>query len=232
MGTMDNSVNKPEVAAEPAAKRVTQRWPLISGAGALVLAVVLGALIVLRGGGRPLWIDNEWLAELVEHRSAFWDVPSLVMNYVGAGIIGVFVIPILIVVILVLIKRPWAAGYYLLATLIGSGLVQLLKHLFGRARPDEILVTSDFGSFPSGHVANAAVMATSLGIIFPKVWVWVLGVIYTVVMLLSRTYLGAHWLSDTIGGMLLGVGVAIVLWAPFAAKLNGERHLAPAQRRS
>jgi membrane-associated phospholipid phosphatase len=227
---MDDSVKRPEVAAEPAAKRVTQRWPLISGTAALIVVVAVGALITLRGNGRPLWIDNEWLAELVEHRSTFWDVPSLVMNYIGAGIIGVFVIPILMMAFLLLIKRPWAAGYYLLATLVSSGLVQLLKHLFGRARPDEILVISDFGSFPSGHVANAAVMATTLAIIFPKVWVWVAGVVYTVIMLLSRTYLGAHWLSDTIGGMLLGAGVAFILWAPFAAKLNGERRLAPAKR--
>ncbi|MGO4689750.1 phosphatase PAP2 family protein [Glaciibacter sp. 2TAF33] len=227
---MDSSVSKPEVAAEPAAKRVSARWPLISGFSALALAVAIGALITLREKGKPLWIDVEWLQELVEHRSPFWNVPSLVMNYIGAGIIGVFVVPVLIVAILLFIKRPWAAGYYLLATLVSSGLVQLLKHLFGRARPEDILVISDFGSFPSGHVANAAVMATTLAIIFPKTWVWVAGAVYTVIMLLSRTYLGAHWLSDTIGGMLLGVGVAVALWAPFAAKLNGERHLAPAKR--
>jgi membrane-associated phospholipid phosphatase len=228
---MDSGASKPEVAAEPAARRVSARWPLISGFSALILAVTIGALITLRENGKPLWVDNEWLEELVEHRSPFWDVPSLVMNYVGAGIIGVFVVPLLILAVLLFIKRPWAAGYYLLATIASSGLVQLLKHLFGRARPDDILIVSDFGSFPSGHVANAAVMATTLAIIFPKVWVWVAGVVYTLIMLLSRTYLGAHWLSDTIGGMLLGAGVAIALWAPFAAKLNGERHLAPATRR-
>jgi len=42
----------------------------------------------------------------------------------------------------------------------------------------------------------------------------------------SRTYLGAHWLTDTIGGLLLGAGVVIVLWAPFAAKLDGENTIA------
>ncbi|HZK59394.1 MAG TPA: phosphatase PAP2 family protein, partial [Cryobacterium sp.] len=50
---------------------------------------------------------------------------------------------------------------------------------------------------------------------------------WVAVMMLSRTYLGAHWLSDTVGGLLLGIGVAIVVWAPLAAKLDGEHRLAP-----
>jgi undecaprenyl-diphosphatase len=86
-----------------------------------------------------------------------------------------------------------------------------------------MIVTSDFGSFPSGHVANAATIAVALGVIVPRVWVWVLGAVYTVLMAISRTYLGAHWLSDTIGGLLVGAGVALVLWAVFAARLERER---------
>jgi undecaprenyl-diphosphatase len=41
-------------------------------------------------------------------------------------------------------------------------------------------------------------------------------------MAVSRTYLGAHWLSDTIGGILLGAGVAVIVWAPLAYKLAEE----------
>jgi undecaprenyl-diphosphatase len=93
-----------------------------------------------------------------------------------------------------------------------------------------MLVVSDFGSFPSGHVANAATMAMCVFIIFPRLWVALAGSGYTIVMLLSRTYLGAHWLTDTVGGLLLGAGVAIVLWAPAAAKLGGERELAARRR--
>ncbi len=60
-------------------------------------------------------------------------------------------------------------------------------------------------------------------------WTWQkavygdVGAAYVVLMLLSRTYLGAHWLTDTLAGMLIGAGVAIIVWAPFAVKLWQER---------
>ena len=87
---------------------------------------------------------------------------------------------------------------------------------------------SDIGSFPSGHVANAATLAVALALILGRTWVWYVGAIYTVAMALSRTYLGAHWLSDTIGGALLGAGIAIIVWAPLASRLNRERKPRPA----
>ena len=224
-GEMTNP-QPPERAADPAARRVSRRWPVISGLSALALAALLGIVVVVRSNGLALEVDTEWMDEVIEHRSPIWEIPSLFMNALGGGLFGVLIVPFVITLVIVLIKRPWAAGYYLVATVVSAGGVQLLKQLFGRARPEDMLVTSDFGSFPSGPVANAATMAVCLAIIFPRLWVVLAGAAYTIVMLLSRTYLGVHWLTDTVGGLLLGAGVAVVLWAPVAAKLNGERELA------
>jgi membrane-associated phospholipid phosphatase len=61
-----------------------------------------------------------------------------------------------------------------------------------------------------------------LCIVFWRAWLWAAASVYTVLMMLSRTYLGVHWLSDTVAGLLLGAAVAVILWAPLAARLRQE----------
>ena len=108
-----------------------------------------------------------------------------------------------------------------------TGAVQLLKHLFGRVRPEDIIVLSDAGSFPSGHVANAATLATVAVILFPRLWVLIVAGAWVFTMAFSRTYLHAHWLTDTIGGALVGIGVALLVAVPFAVPLARERGALP-----
>ncbi len=210
--------------------RATSWWLPISGGTALVAALGLGLVVTLRAS--PYGLDAEWMEEITEHRSAVWLVPSLVMNTVGGGILGVFIIPFLTTVLLAVFARPWGAVYFLVATVVSAAIVHLLKAAFARARPVDILVNVDAGSFPSGHVANAATMAVALALIVGRAWVWYAGSVWVVLMALSRTYLGAHWVSDTVGGALLGAAVAVMLWAPFAARLGTESWRLPRRRAS
>lgn len=202
------------------ARTVSRLWPLVSGAVVVALVVAGGLLIMARSAAPE--VDIEWMAEIVEHRSPFWQVPALVMNFLGGGWFATYLVPLVIVGVLCLVRRFWAALYFAAATGLSVGLVQLLKHLLGRARPIDQLVASDAGSFPSGHVANAATMAAVLVLIFWRVWVWAAAALYTALMMLSRTYLGVHWLTDTIGGLLLGAAVAVIVWAPLADRLRRE----------
>jgi len=208
---------------EARAKRLGRRAPLVAGIVAVLMAALLGVVIMARSDGLPFEFDEEWAEEVFEARGPVGDVFAFFMNDLGGGVFGVFVVPIVIAVVLLVCRRPWGALYFLLASIVSAGVVQLLKNLFGRARPEDILVHSDFGSFPSGHVANAATIAVAIGVIVPIVSVWIAGAAYTVLMAVSRTYLGAHWLSDTLGGLLIGAGAALVLWAVFATQLERER---------
>lgn len=204
------------------ARRATRHWPWISGVVAVAVAVGLGSLILIRQNG-PFLFDRAWMGEVLEHRTIWFDIPAFALNFIGGGWFSWIVIPLGTILALVLFKRRWAALYYAIAVLLSVVSVQILKAVFERPRPEDILVVSDPGSFPSGHVANAATIAVSLALIFSRVWVWYVGAIYTVAMALSRTYLGAHWLSDTIGGALIGAGIAVIVWAPLASRLNRDR---------
>jgi undecaprenyl-diphosphatase len=72
-------------------------------------------------------------------------------------------------------------------------------------------VASDFGSFPSGHTANAATIAVVVWVLFPRVWTAVAGVLWVVAMALSRTVLSVHWATDTLGGALAGAAAVFLL---------------------
>ncbi len=204
---------------------VARRWPLVSAGAALGLVVVLAVVIVYREKDKPFGFEIEWMSEIIEHRSALWTTPALIFNFFGGGIFAVAVVPALVIVALLVWRRPWAALYFAIAAASSAAVVQLLKVLIGRPRPLDALVQADFGSFPSGHSANAALIAATMAIIFPRTWVWAAGAVYTVAMMISRTYLGAHWISDTIGGLLVGAGVAVIVWAPFALRLYREKRM-------
>ncbi|MGR0321113.1 phosphatase PAP2 family protein [Agromyces sp. ZXT2-3] len=209
-------------AREERTEHVGRFVPFAAGIASVVIAVVLGLIILLRA--ETLFeVDEEWAEDVFTLRGPIGDVFAFGMDALGGGIMGVFVVPITIAVVLLVLRRPWAALYFVVASAASALVVQVLKNLFGRARPEDILVISDFGSFPSGHVANAATIAVTLGIIWPRTWVWVAGGIYTLLMAISRTYLGAHWVTDTIGGALVGAGAALLVWTLFAQKLERER---------
>jgi len=204
----------------PVVQRVSRRWPLVSGVVAILLAASLGAIIAVRGN-TPFEGDLEWMEEILEHRNPFWEVPSLVMNFLGGGWFA-FALPAAIAIALCVRRWFWSALFLAASSVASALLVQVLKGVIGRPRPEEMLVVSDFGSFPSGHAANAATLAVCLGLIFWRAWVWVAGACYVILMMLSRTYLGVHWVSDTVGGVLVGVAVALIVWAPLAHKLRRE----------
>ncbi|MFE4468943.1 phosphatase PAP2 family protein [Leifsonia sp. NPDC056824] len=218
-----NAIEEVVASDAPAEVKIARLWWVVSGAAALVFVILLATVIFYRQADKPFPFELAWMNAMVTVRAPSWTVPALVLDQVGGGISSIVYVPLTIIGGLLLWRRPWAALYYVIAAVTSGVIVTVIKTLVGRPRPTAILVQPDFGSFPSGHSATAALIATTLAIIFWRRWVWIAGLIYTLLMMLSRTYLGAHWILDTVGGMLVGVGVGIILWAPFALRLYRER---------
>lgn len=200
------------------------RWrrpaAIAAGAGAAA-TLLLGLLVRIRIIDEE--VDAEWMEEVLEMRGPFWEAVSRVFDFLGGGWFAIWVVPLGAAVVLLLLRRPWSAGLVIVVSAGSAGIVQLLKALYGRARPEDILLSLDNGSYPSGHVANAATLAVLLAVLTARWWVAVAGAVYVVLMALSRTYLGAHWITDTIGGALLGAAIALAGWVLLAPRLRTER---------
>ncbi|GGM57413.1 hypothetical protein GCM10010489_31240 [Microbacterium saperdae] len=182
------------------------------GLGCVALAAALGAAVVF-GLAEPPGFDVWWNTTIAANRADWMLAFAYLTNEIGGGWIAIFVVPLLVIVALLLARRWRAAVFAALCFAASAGAVQLLKQLFGRARPEDMLVASDFGSFPSGHTANAATIALVLWLVFPRVWIAIAGAVWILVMALSRTVLSVHWATDTLGGALVGAGVVLLLGA-------------------
>lgn len=182
------------------------------GAGSLVLATALGAFVVFGHTETP-GFDRWWNEAIASIRGDWMYEFALVLNWIGGGWAAILGVPLLAIVGLLLARRWRSAVFAAVCFGLSAGTVQLLKEIFGRARPEDMLVVSDYGSFPSGHTANAATIALVIWVLFPRVWVAILGALWIVAMALSRTFLSVHWASDTLGGALVGAGVVLMLAA-------------------
>ena len=125
------------------------------------------------------------------------------------------------------------ASLYILSTTIVSGiLTNIIKVIFGRARPalyieDHIYGFSWFNidvvyrSFPSGHSTTAMAIAMGFALLLPKYRIWFITLGITIA--LSRVVLTEHYLSDVIAGGFLGSSSSLILYHIFYHRDERDR---------
>ncbi len=117
---------------------------------------------------------------------------------------------------------------FLLLALIVSGITcDIFKIILGRARPVQWFQNDLFGfyffqtkanmwGFPSGHASTIAALMLGLCVIFPR---YALAFVsFMLIIAFSRVMVTAHYLSDTIAGVLLGAATVLLLAWQFRKK--------------
>ena len=168
-------------------------------------------LLAFREAGRPDDpVGPPWLEEAVR-------------DITGLGSMVVLVLVTAVTIFYLLFLGKWREALMMLIA-VGGGqiLSSLLKLGIDRPRPDLVphLVEVQTLSFPSGHAMMAAVTYLTLGSMLAgivpgraiKIYVLGVAVLVTLMVGVSRIYLGVHWPSDVVAGWCAGFAWAMLCW--------------------
>ncbi len=208
---------------------------LLTAAVVAVTAVVF-ALVADHGIlARIQRVDDAWLRLMISGRAAPLTAIAKVFNVLGLVCVT---LPVRIALagFLALHRRWWHLAAFTAAIVLSEVLIGSLKGGYDRARPPGSLVATSGASFPSGHAIAASVTAVAAVIaLVPadrrRIWWGAAAAAFSIVMGLSRAYLGAHWLSDATAGILLGTSCALVT-ALVTGQFQQRRNRGPQPRRA
>jgi undecaprenyl-diphosphatase len=181
-----------------------------------IFIVALGLLMthVLEHGSIGAW-DHTVSRWFDVHRSSPWnritgDLTNIADTFEVAGVAA-------IVTIVVLFRR-WGRHAFLLVAGLAIELSVFItaNRIVARPRPavSHLGGTPSTYSFPSGHTAATVVLYGGIAVIvmvattrwWPRIVMWILAVVLTVAIGLSRVYRGEHYPTDVMAGLLLGIG--------------------------
>lgn len=207
---------------------IRKRPELIVSAGFGAVALILLAILKLASEiveGETMAFDIAVLGAMRHASQQGSTITSIMLGitHLGDGITLTMVV-LLVAGFLFTARKPGMAVFLIASSTAGSLLVQCLKHLVDRPRPEVVAHWTSFASasFPSGHAANSAIIYLTLAVTIARsvrsralrIYVVAMAMILSFLVGLSRVYLGVHWPTDVLSGWILGAG-----WASFCSSL-------------
>lgn len=169
--------------------------------------------------GKTQAFDDAVLAWIGEHRSRALEPVMLEITFLGTGTVVIALVAVA-GMFLWLTRHKYSATLLLISTIGAIALNGLLKIGFDRPRPRIIEWGSHAlsSSFPSGHAMSATAVYGTVAYLaarlqkrrLHRVLTMLAAAILIVAIAVTRLYLGVHYPSDVLGGMIIGLA-----WAAF-----------------
>lgn len=169
-----------------------------------------------------MWINDvhntelTWIKQLQHVLRSYWmDRFFLGWSYVDTVGFSILVITI----VWYLINRR--VGIRLIYIFMLSSVVNVaLKTYFGLPRPCQIdeavgILCSQAPGLPSGAAQTAMLIAGIIFIECHKKIYWYLGLLFALFLCFSRVYLGLHYFTDILGGLIVGGALLLIYWKLF-----------------
>ncbi len=178
-------------------------------------------------------IDQQVTYYLFAVRNDFFSKTLYMISYLGSRT-GSIVVAALVSLILIW-QRRFTYLFALWLVLTGAGLsVRYGKLIFHRVRPADVgYYQEENFSFPSGHSTTAMALYALLTYFLmrnsknsrQRVIFFTVGIIIILLVGFSRIYLGVHFLSDVLGGFVLGatwtiIGITSIEWLSYKKSLS------------
>jgi undecaprenyl-diphosphatase len=185
-------------------------------------------ILAFRAGDASTPIGPPWVQEMAR------DITAL-------GSFAVLGIMLFAVVGFLLLANKRAAACLMLAAVLGGvALNSLLKAGFARPRPDFIAPAARVftASFPSGHAAMSAITYLTLAALLARTtpsrrlrrYFVIIGITITLLIGISRVYLGVHYPTDVLAGWCIGSAWAMGCWA-IMTRLQQRGRVEPPEKR-
>src|SRR5690242_6151387 len=190
-------------------------------AGALAAWAFGGLTQDVTGHDDTALADPHVTAWVVAHRTEWLTSALKVLTWLGSTAV---IIPagLAIGLYFLIRRRDWRPLALLTAAVAGAvGLWLIIKPFVGRPRPPAAIWIGHYpgAAFPSGHATQSIAFYAMLAIVLGaglsprrRAILWGAAALVVLIVGASRIYLGAHWLTDVLGGYALGASwVAIVV---------------------
>jgi membrane-associated phospholipid phosphatase len=193
----------------------------VTAAVAVLAALAFGGLAWDVVGHHGLALtDPHVTAWVVAHRTGWLTAILRTVTWL-ASIVVIIPVALVVAIFFAWRRRRWGPLALLTAAIGGAAAsYTLIKAAVGRPRPPPAVWIGHFSgaAFPSGHATQSVACYAMLAVILgagrstrAKTLLWSAAVLIALIVGASRIYLGAHWLTDVLGGYALGTLLVAVI---------------------